>query len=109
MIRVVRGTASRPADLRTTPDGMGRYLTLRAKKLRMLSEGSITVELDIDGRVHRRARVRVADSGDGYRDKEACLDSIAAVKASDDAIVLESVTSLMDSELLQMPGLFRQH
>ncbi|MBL8512561.1 MAG: DUF1508 domain-containing protein [Betaproteobacteria bacterium] len=52
---------------------------------------------------------KIADSGDGYRDKDACLDSIACVKASDDAIVLESVTSLMDSELLQMPGLFRQH
>ena len=52
---------------------------------------------------------KVADSGDGYRDKEACLDSISAVKASDEAIVLENVTSLMDTELLSMPGFFRQH
>ena len=52
---------------------------------------------------------KVADSGDGYRDKDACLDSISAVKASDEAIVLENVTSLMDTELLSMPGFFRQH
>jgi uncharacterized protein YegP (UPF0339 family) len=52
---------------------------------------------------------RVADSVGGYRDKDACLESISAVKASDRAIVLENVSSLMDSELLQMPGFFRKH
>ncbi len=52
---------------------------------------------------------KIADSGRGYRDKEACLDTISAVKASDEAIVLENITSLMNTELLSMPGFFRQH
>jgi uncharacterized protein len=52
---------------------------------------------------------KIADSGDGYRDKDACLESISEVKASDEAIVLENVTSLMDTELLSMPGYFRKH
>jgi uncharacterized protein len=52
---------------------------------------------------------KVADSGEGYREKEDCLDSIAQVQACEDALVLENVTSLMDAELLQMPGLFHKH
>jgi len=52
---------------------------------------------------------KLADSGASYREKDACLESIALVKGSDEAIVLENVTSLMDTELLQMPGFFRQH
>ena len=52
---------------------------------------------------------KIADSGEGYRDKDACLETISAVKASDEAIVLENVTSLMDTELLSMPGYFRKH
>jgi uncharacterized protein YegP (UPF0339 family) len=52
---------------------------------------------------------KLADSGESYRDRDACLESISAVKASDEAIVLENVTSLMDTEMLQMPGLFRKH
>jgi len=52
---------------------------------------------------------KLADSGESYRDKDACLDAISSVKASDQAIVLENVTSLMNTELLQMPGFFRKH
>ncbi len=52
---------------------------------------------------------KLADSGESFRDKDACLDSILAVQSSDQAIVIENVTSLMDSELLQMPGFFRTH
>ena len=52
---------------------------------------------------------KIADSGSGYRDKEECLETILKVKAADQAIVLENVTSLMNTELLQMPGFFRQH
>ena len=52
---------------------------------------------------------KIADSGYSYRDKDACLDTISQVKGSDQAIVLENVSSLMDTELLQMPGFFRQH
>jgi uncharacterized protein YegP (UPF0339 family) len=52
---------------------------------------------------------KLADSGESYREKEDCLESIALVKGSEEAIVLENVTSLMDTELLQMPGFFRKH
>ena len=52
---------------------------------------------------------KLADPGESYRDKDACLDAISSVKASDQAIVLENVTSLMNTELLQMPGFFRKH
>ena len=34
---------------------------------------------------------KIADSGEGYRDKDACLETISAVKASDEAIVLENL------------------
>lgn len=46
--------------------GMERHLALRTKRLRLLSEGSICVELEVDGRTTRRARVRISDSGDGF-------------------------------------------
>ena len=52
---------------------------------------------------------KIADSGSSYRDKEECLETILQVKSADQAIVLENVTSLMNTELLQMPGFFRQH
>ena len=52
---------------------------------------------------------KVADSGESYREKDDCLESIAQVQACDQALVLENVTSLMDSEMLQMPGLFHKH
>lgn len=62
--------------LRSEPDGMERYLGLRARRLRSLGEGAITVELDVDARVQRQARVRVADSGNGF-DWRALLDPAA--------------------------------
>ncbi len=52
---------------------------------------------------------KVADSGESYREKDDCLESIAQTQCCDDAVVLENVTSLMDSEMLQMPGLFHKH
>lgn len=52
---------------------------------------------------------KLADSAASFHDKDACLDSILAVQASDQAIVIENVASLMNSELLQMPGYFRKH
>lgn len=52
---------------------------------------------------------KVADSGEAYREKDDCLNSIMEVQASDQALVLENVTSLMQSEMLQMPGLFHKH
>jgi uncharacterized protein len=52
---------------------------------------------------------KVADSGESYREKDDCLQSIAEVQCCDDALVLENVTSLMDTEMLQMPGLFHKH
>ena len=52
---------------------------------------------------------KVADSGESYREKDDCLESIALTQCSDDAVILENITSLMDSEMLQMPGLFHKH
>lgn len=53
-------------------DGADRYLEVRGKLLRMLTEGSISVELEVDGRLHKRARVRVSDSGDGFDWRKVC-------------------------------------
>lgn len=52
---------------------------------------------------------KVADSGEGYREKDECLEAIALVQASDNAVVVENVTTLMEAEMLQMPGLFNRH
>ena len=52
---------------------------------------------------------KIADSGAAYREKEDCMQAISQVKLSEQAIVLENATTLMHTEMLSMPGLFRQH
>lgn len=58
--------------IKSAQDGTDRYIELRAKRLRMLTEGSISVELDVDGRMHKHARVRVSDSGEGFDWRKVC-------------------------------------
>jgi len=70
-----------PALRTQAGDGMDRHLALRSKRLRLLSEGAICVELDVDARTSRCARVRVFDSGDGFDwRKELARDDAAQAR-----------------------------
>jgi CheY-like chemotaxis protein len=58
--------------IKSAQDGADRFIELRAKRLRMLTEGSIRIELEVDGRLHKYARVRVSDSGEGFDWRKVC-------------------------------------
>lgn len=58
--------------IKSRQDGTDRFLDIRRKCLDTLTEGSIRVELEVDGRTHKRARVRVSDSGDGFDWRKVC-------------------------------------
>jgi CheY-like chemotaxis protein len=57
--------------IKSGENGADRYLEIKGKRLRMLTEGAICVELQVDGRNHKRALVRVSDSGDGFDWRDA--------------------------------------
>jgi serine phosphatase RsbU (regulator of sigma subunit) len=52
--------------LKAGMNGMERYLRLRSKCLRSLSEGKIEVDFEADCRHRGQARIRLKDSGDGF-------------------------------------------
>ena len=51
---------------RVGQEGSDRFLETKANRLRALAEGTISVELGVDGRLQKCARVRVSDSGNGF-------------------------------------------
>ncbi len=52
---------------------------------------------------------KLAESGHSYRDKSDCLQAIIQVQNCEHAVVLESVSTLMEVEMQAMPGLMRRH
>jgi DNA-binding response OmpR family regulator len=52
--------------LKSGPQGMERYLALRAKRLAMLTEGFIRVEIRVDSASGGSVLIRVQDSGQGF-------------------------------------------
>ena len=52
---------------------------------------------------------KLAESGLSYRDKSDCLQAIIQVQSCEHAVVFETVSTLMETEMQAMPGLMRRH
>lgn len=84
--------------IKAEQDGTDRFIEVRSKRLRTLAEGSISVELEVDGRLCKHARIRVSDTGDGFDWRKLCRQDFGGGERRGLQRVLELCSSVRFNE-----------